>query len=198
MAALTFDDGPSKYTPQILDILERNNARATFCVVGNLLGARKDIVARAVSLGCEVIGHSWDHKNLTELTEDEIKAQLLDTASAVEAVTGVRTSIYRPPYGAVNDKLKEVSRELGFALINWSVDPEDWKCRDAVLVHDSIMARVKDKAIVLSHDLYASTAQAMERVIPELLTRGYRLVTVSELLSFTHDSLEPGWVYNNG
>jgi peptidoglycan/xylan/chitin deacetylase (PgdA/CDA1 family) len=198
MVALTFDDGPSKHTARILDLLERYNARATFCTVGNLLGSRRDTVARAAALGCEVIGHSWDHKNLTKLTDAEIKKQLLDTSAAIEAITGVKTRLYRPPYGAVSDKVRNVSRELGFAIINWSVDPLDWKTRDADAVYNAIMRDVADRAIVLSHDSYATTAAAMERVIPELISQGYQLVTVSELLSDAHDSLTPGQVYRNG
>jgi len=198
MVALTFDDGPSQHTLHILDLLEQYEVRATFFTIGNLLDSRGDIVVRAVNLGCEIIGHSWDHRDLTRLTEDQIKRQILDTNAAVEAITGVETRMFRPPYGAVNDRLKKVSHELGFAIINWSVDPKDWRDRNADTVASAIMRNVHDRAIILSHDLYGTTAQAMERVIPELIAQGYQLVTVSELLSFQYDELEAGKVYFKG
>jgi peptidoglycan/xylan/chitin deacetylase (PgdA/CDA1 family) len=196
MVALTFDDGPSRYTPQILDILERYGARATFFTIGNLVNNNKDTVLRAVELGCEVAGHSWDHKDLTKLGEDQLRRQLSDTAATIEAITGIALPFFRPPYGAVNDRLKSVAGELGYALINWSVDPNDWRDRDADVVYERIMRDVRDRYIVLSHDLYGTTAQAMERVIPALLAQGYQLVTVSELLYHTHGGeLEAGRVY---
>jgi peptidoglycan/xylan/chitin deacetylase (PgdA/CDA1 family) len=132
------------------------------------------------------------------LTEEQIKQQILDTNAAVEAITGVETRMFRPPYGAVNDRLQKVSHELGFAIINWSVDPKDWRDRDADTVYRAIMRNVQDRSIILSHDLYGTTAAAMERVIPELIAQGYQLVTVSELLSFSYDSLEAGKVYFKG
>jgi peptidoglycan/xylan/chitin deacetylase (PgdA/CDA1 family) len=198
MIALTFDDGPSKFTPQILDLLERHNARATFFTVGNLLHSRRDIVTRAVSLGCEVSGHSWDHQDLTTLSADEVKKQILDTAAAIHTITGVKTAMFRPPYGSVDEQLRNVSAEIGFAIVNWSIDTLDWHIRDADAVYNVIMREVGDRAIILCHDLYASTVEAMERVIPELLSQGYQLVTVSELLSYAHDSLEAGRLYKNG
>ncbi|MCL2003967.1 MAG: polysaccharide deacetylase family protein [Oscillospiraceae bacterium] len=198
MVALTFDDGPSRHTPHILDLLEQYGGRATFFAVGNLVGGGRDTVARAIELGCEVAGHSWDHKDLTKLDETALRTQMLDTAAAIEAVTGVSLPFFRPPYGAVNDRLKNVARELGLAIVNWTVDPLDWKNRDAGMVYDAIMRDVRDRTIILSHDLFGTTAQAMERVIPELLSQGYQLVTVSELLRHTHDgaALEAGRVYS--
>jgi len=142
-----------------------------------------------------VIGHSWDHKDLTRLSEDEIKKQILDTRNMIETITGVAPSLYRPPYGAVNDRVKNVSREIGFSMVNWSIDPEDWKTRNADAVYSAVMSHVSDGGIALSHDLYGTTADAYERIIPELIARGYQLVTVSELLSHAHGQLEAGQVY---
>jgi peptidoglycan/xylan/chitin deacetylase (PgdA/CDA1 family) len=179
-----------------LDTLELYGARATFFTIGNLVNSNKDTVLRAISLDCEVAGHSWDHKDLTKLTGEQITRQLLDTAATIEAVTGIALPFFRPPYGAVNDRLKTISRELGFAMINWSVDPLDWKDKDADTVYRRIMNDVRNGYIILSHDLYGTTATAMERVIPELLRQGYQLVTVSELLYHSHGGvLEAGRVY---
>jgi len=197
MIALTFDDGPSRYTTQVLDLLEQYNVRATFFTVGNLVNSRSAVVARAASLGCDVAGHSWDHKNLTKLTESEIRSQISDTSSTIQAITGQKLPFYRPPYGSVNDSMRNVSRELGFALITWNVDPLDWETRDADLVYAAIMHDVRNGTIILSHDLYGSTADAMTRVIPALLAEGYQLVTVSELLYHKYGTLEAGRVYSH-
>jgi peptidoglycan/xylan/chitin deacetylase (PgdA/CDA1 family) len=195
MIALTFDDGPSKYTLQILATLEKHGGRATFCVVGNLVDARKDTVKRAFDLGHEIIGHSWDHRDLSKLSAAEIKKQLNDTAAAIEAVIGVYPMLYRPPYGAVSTTLKNTSGELGFALINWSVDTMDWSSRNADKVYKAVMSDASNRAIVLCHDLYGSTADAMERVIPELISQGYQLVTVTELMYYAGKTFQAGVVH---
>lgn len=198
MIALTFDDGPSKHTSQVLDILEKYGGRATFCAVGNLVGAREETVKRAADLGCEVIGHSWDHRDLTKLTREEIKKEIEDTNAAIEAATGLSPRLYRPPYGAVDDVVKSVSAGLGCAMICWSVDSEDWKTKNADAVYASVMKHASDKAIVLSHDLYGTTADAYERIIPELISKGYQLVTVSELMYYCEKTIEAGEVYYSG
>lgn len=199
MIALTFDDGPTKQTERILNVLERCGGRATFCVVGEFAKIRKSTVLRAYNLGCDIIGHSWNHRNLTKLSEDEIRKQILDTAAVIKEAMGAEPlKMYRPPYGAINDKVMNVSRDLGYAIINWSLDPLDWKTKNADTTYAYIINRVNDKAIILSHDLYAATADAMERVIPALVAKGYQLVTISELMYYSGIELEAGQVYRNG
>ncbi|MDR3278339.1 MAG: polysaccharide deacetylase family protein [Oscillospiraceae bacterium] len=199
MVALTFDDGPHRtVTPRILDLLEQYGARATFCVIGNLVEGNSELPRRAVDLGCEVIGHSWDHKNLTKLSTEELQIELESTYEVIRAATGMTPAMFRPPYGSVNDHVKDVARDMGLAMINWSVDTRDWESRNAASVYDEVMASVKDRSIILCHDMYSSTADAMELVIPELLARGYQLVTVSELMSYSGKTIEPGKVYYNG
>ena len=196
--ALSFDDGPSEYTSRVLDTLERHGARATFFTVGRFLEDWRETVIRAAGLGCEIAGHSWDHKDLTSLPEERIKQQILDTSAAIEEITGVGTRIFRPPYGAVNSRVKKVSGEIDNAMIYWSVDPRDWQVRDADAVCRAVMESVQDRDIVILHDTYGTTADAAERLIPELISQGYQLVTVSELLSYAHESLEAGKIYKNG
>jgi peptidoglycan/xylan/chitin deacetylase (PgdA/CDA1 family) len=192
--ALTFDDGPGEYTDWILNILSENNARATFCVQGGRIAGYAQTAQKAIAQGCEIIGHSWNHKKISRLSSAEIIKDLRDTDDAIYSVTGIRPRMYRPPYGTVNDKLKNVSRDLGLAVLIWSVDPEDWKTRDADAVYNAIMRDVKGGSIIICHDIYQSTAQAMERVIPVLVSCGFELVTVSELLG----EAEPGRVYTKG
>jgi peptidoglycan/xylan/chitin deacetylase (PgdA/CDA1 family) len=194
MLALTFDDGPSSVTPRILDLLEQYNARATFCVIGNRVERYGDTIRRAAGLGCEIVGHSWDHKYLTKLSADQARENLRTTSEAIAAVTGAPQSLYRPPYGAVDDELQTVSAELGLSLLMWSVDPRDWQTRDPDAIYEHIADKAKDGAIIICHDIYDTTADAMERVIPMLLEKGYQLVTVSELLGGA-ENLEPGSQY---
>jgi peptidoglycan/xylan/chitin deacetylase (PgdA/CDA1 family) len=198
MIALSFDDGPGHYTDQFLDLLEMYGVRATFCVVGNLVNAHKESLERAVGLGNEVIGHSWDHRNMAKLSADAVRAQILDTADIIEDVTGTAVKLFRPPYGAVSDTMRDVARELEFAIIHWSVDPEDWDTNDSEAVFDAVMQRVRDGAIILSHETHKSTLIAYQRLIPELLSRGFQFVTVSQLLSYRVGELIPGDVYYNG
>jgi len=198
MLALTFDDGPGIYTNQFLDLFEMYGVRATFCVIGNLVNTQTEALKRAVDMGNEVIGHSWDHKNLAKLTADAVKKQLTDTSDAIEAATGVAVPLFRPPYGESNETMKDVAEELGYSLINWNIDPEDWNTKDPDDVYDLVMAHIKNGAIILSHEIYHSTLIAYQRIIPELLDRGYQLVTVSELLKHKVGELEPGRVYYNG
>jgi peptidoglycan/xylan/chitin deacetylase (PgdA/CDA1 family) len=196
--ALSFDDGPGDNMNQLLDLLRQYRVRATFCVVGNIVHTQSEALARAVEIGCEVIGHSWDHKNLARLPAEDVRKQLAETSNAIEAVTGVVTPMFRPPYGAVSDTMRSVAEELGFAIVNWSVDSEDWKTLDADAVYDAVMEQVTDRAIILSHELYDSTLEAYLRLIPDLLLMGYQIVTVSELLYFSHGALTPGHVYYSG
>jgi len=196
--ALSFDDGPGIYTNQFLDLFEMYGIRATFCTIGNLVNTQTEALKRAVEMGCEVIGHSWDHKNLAKLPADAVRKQLIDTRDAIEAATGVVTPMFRPPYGEVNETMKDVAADLGFSLINWNVDPEDWNTHDPDDVYDSVMAQVKPNAIILSHEIYKSTLIAYQRLIPDLISQGYQIVTVSELLTLRQGELEPGRVYYNG
>ena len=139
------------------------------------------------------------HRDLSELTPDEITAELLQTNAVIRDITGVEPpKLYRPPYGAVSDRLKNVSARLGMSLINWSIDPLDWKYQEPDRIYNEIMLNLHDNAIILSHDIWEATAQAMERVIPSLLERGYKLVTVSELMRYSGVTLESGIVYDNG
>ena len=193
MVALTFDDGPTRYTEYILDILERHGARATFCVLGNLVERREDTVRRAVELGNEVIGHSWNHANFTILSPDAIKRQIQDTSAAIEAATGVTPPpIFRAPYGNLNARVRNVAAELGYSMLNWTVDTEDWRHRDATIIYQRTMDRVIEGSIILLHDIRYPTKEAVELLVPSLIERGFQLVTVSELIEYVYGGLEPG------
>ena len=198
MIALTFDDGPSDVTEQILDALEQHGAVATFYVVGNLVERHRDIVSRAFMMGNEIANHSWSHPFLTKLSEEAIRTQLQDTNDAIEAVTGTAPVTMRPPYGDVNQRALGVITDMGLPVILWSVDPWDWRYRDADHIYEYVMENAEDRDIVLMHDLYESTAEAAIRLIPALIAEGFQLVTVTELMYYSGITLEPGIEYKSG
>lgn len=198
MVALTFDDGPSAHTDRLLDIFAKHSGRGTFFVVGNIIDNRKETVKRIVSDGHEIAGHSWNHRQLTNLSDQDIKDQIMSTRAKIYELTGYDAKLMRPPYGAFNDSVKAVAKSVDVSLINWSVDTLDWKYRDANTVYYTIMEKAYDGAIILCHDLHKTTVDAMEKVIPALIEKGYQLVTVSELLEAKGKTVEAGKVYFNG
>ncbi|MCL2599749.1 MAG: polysaccharide deacetylase family protein [Treponema sp.] len=195
MIALTFDDGPSRYTDRILDLLEKHGGRATFFVLGNRVESWQDTIIRAVNIGSEIAGHSWSHPELTRLNDEQITQEIRDTSAIIEQVAGVSGRFFRPPFGRVDEQVVNVSNTLGYSIVNWTLDTQDWKHRNANSVYNAIMRGVQEGSIVLMHDIRTTTATAMERVIPALIAKGYQLVTVSELLHSLYGELEPGRVY---
>jgi len=195
VVALTFDDGPSEYTSKILNTLQQYSGSVSFFVLGSKIAENKSKILRAMHMENEIICHSWDHPDLTKLSSKEIKKQLFDTIAEIAKVTGTVSLMFRPPYGYINKKVEKTAQKLGLAIINWSVDPNDWKFQDADYVYSTIMNESKDGDIVLCHDTYDTTAEAICRVIPELTKQGYQLVTVSELLIYKYGFIEPGKLY---
>ena len=176
--ALTYDDGPSKYTPQILDCLEKYGAKATFFVVGNSVYAYPDTVRRAFDLGMEIGNHTMSHPKLTTISLSSVSLQINSNAEVVENVTGVRPNLVRPPYGSYNNS---VLTKANLPFILWSIDTLDWKTRNAQKTIDAVLSDVSDGDIILMHDLYLPTAEATKVLVPKLIEMGFDLVTVSEL-----------------
>lgn len=178
MVALTYDDGPSIYTPRILKTLKENNSVATFFVVGNRVPMYSDTVKKAYGMGCEIGNHTYEHKILTRADAAGIRNQVSRTNVAVKKITGTASIVMRPPGGAVNNMVKS---QTGMPMILWSIDTLDWRTRNAASTKTAVLDHVKDGDIVLMHDLYEATANASTTIIPTLVGRGYQLVTVSEL-----------------
>jgi uncharacterized repeat protein (TIGR02543 family) len=195
MIALTFDDGPSDYTNQLLNTLNANGAKATFFVLGSRVNQYHEIIEKAHSQGCDIFGHTWNHDDLTTLsTPDEIKQDLQRTNDAIFTATGVYPDMFRPSYLAYDDAVISVAEDMGLAIILCALDSDDWRTLNATAIYNQIMSNAQDGAIILCHDIYASTVDAMELVIPALIADGYDLVTVSEILGET----EAGKLYSNG
>jgi len=195
MIAITYDDGPGKYTDHILDVLEQYGAVATFFEQGRNVGYWPDAVRREAELGCEVASHTWNHPKLTTLSEAEIYEQIQSTNEKFIEVLGYAPTLLRPPYGAHDEKVDAIARSLGMKIIRWSVDTEDWRTRNADAVYQYVISHAYDGAIILVHSVHDFTAQATDRFIPELINMGYQLVTVSELAEARGVKMEAGETY---
>ena len=178
--ALSFDDGPRNVsTNTILDTLEKYGVHATFFMVGENIGeGTQETIDRIRSLGCEIGNHTYDHSYLTSLTEEQIKYEIEHNNELIKQYAGVDCELFRPPGGLVNDTIREIA---DMPLIYWTIDTRDWESRDAASILSNVRAYKSDGSIVLMHDLYDSTAEAVQTIIPELLDEGYQLMSVSEL-----------------
>ena len=183
--AITFDDGPSaQLTPRLLDILKESGIRATFFVVGRNVAEYTDIVRRMDSEGHEIANHSWSHPALTQMGAEGLRKQIENTNDAIQKITGKRPSLMRPPYGATSSTLnRRFTEDYGLKVILWSVDPLDWKYRNANRVYSSITQNTQPGSIILAHDIHATTVAAMPSTLDTLTAKGYKFVTVSELIS---------------
>ena len=196
MLALTFDDGPSEETARILAVLDQYDGHATFCVQGYKVESFASTVRRAIAQGNEIASHTWNHKKLTELSSKNVRSQLERTNQAVASVAdGYQVKVLRCPYGSVGKTVRNVCADLDMIIASWELDTLDWSTRSTNKTYRAIMKGAKNGCIVLCHDLYGTTASAIEKAVPELVAKGYQLVTVSELLSFHKDGITPGTVY---
>lgn len=197
LVALTFDDGPSgATTPRLLDILKEKNVKATFFVLGGTLSARPDISQRAEAEGHEVESHTMTHRNLEKATIGEVQWEVASMNQLFQEKLGHAPRLTRPPYGN-GIRRAEVTQNIGTPMIYWSVDTEDWKSRDAAAVQERIRQDTYDGAIVLMHDIYPSTVDAVAGAIDELRTRGYEFVTVEELAKARGVTMANGVTYFN-
>lgn len=193
MVAITFDDGPGPYTKSILKCLDKNDAHATFFTLGNSVNNYKSAVKKADVIGCEIGSHSFDHSNLSVLSDKGIKGQMNKTDKRLKAIIGHGAALMRPPYGAINSSVKENVKK---PIITWNIDTRDWETRSASATYKSVMKNVSDGSIILMHDIHAPTKKAALKIIPALKKQGYQLVTVSELAEYKGIKLKNGKVYN--
>ena len=177
--ALTFDDGPSKYTDEVLKILKENDACATFFLIGNKVEFYKDTLQEMLKNGNEIGNHSYDHKYLTRLSESEFKEEIQKTQDVIKKITGFTPTLFRPSYGGYNNTLKTYT-DLTFVL--WDVDSKDWSVKTEDKILKNVMPNVKSGSIVLMHDNHDYALKALPELIKELKEHGYKFVTVSELL----------------
>lgn len=189
--ALTFDDGPSIFTEGLLDILKEHDVKATFFILGSRARIQSETVSRAFAEGHEIGNHTWDHPLLTDsgLSDEHIRWQVQQTDEIITQIIGEPSVHLRPPYGAYNDHVLEIA---GLPFIIWSVDPVDWRDRDAEIVAARIIV-APPGAIILAHDIHESTVDAVPAIIVGLKNRGIHFVTVTKL--FAPQELLPGHDY---
>lgn len=181
--ALTFDDGPSpEVTPRILNILSEHNASATFFMLGGQVAYYPDLVKKVQEAGHEIGNHSMNHPDLSRLNDTDIKNEIQKTNDTIAKIVGYELRLFRPPYGAMNDNVKKITKELNSSIILWTVDSLDWKSLNAKKVNEEIMSHVHPNGIVLMHDIHPSTADALPQLLDSLEDQGYEMVTVSQIL----------------
>lgn len=180
--ALTFDDGPDpKVTRQVLALLEKYNAQATFFMLGNRVQYYPEIVQEVFNAGHEVGSHSWSHPQLTKLTSKQVLNEYNTTADAIQKAIGQPPTVFRPPYGATNQRINGL---IPIPVVNWTIDTLDWKHRDPQKLLPMVKNSMHNNAIVLMHDIHQSTGDGLEAVLQYLTNEGYTFVTVSEILKY--------------
>jgi peptidoglycan/xylan/chitin deacetylase (PgdA/CDA1 family) len=181
MIAITYDDGPFPPVDEdIYETMEKYDARCTFYIVGDRLSpSYLESVEKAISYGHEIGSHSENHQFLSKCSAEEAMGYLKMVNDYVEEKLGYEIKTYRPPYGARNLEMEEI---IDMPCIMWNVDSKDWKYRDEDETYDRIMSVVNPDDVILMHALYYSTGRATRRLVPDLIDKGYQLVTISELL----------------
>jgi peptidoglycan/xylan/chitin deacetylase (PgdA/CDA1 family) len=187
--ALTFDDGPHpRYTPQIISILKEYDITATFFIIGTnaiLYPEALDVISE---YGCEIGNHTFSHENLLNKTQADVIKELSECENAVSSKNNTLSKIFRPPQGAYTQEVEAAAASLGYSIILWSIDTEDWAHTPSSVIVDKVLSSLEDGDIILMHDYTSgknTTCDALRILIPAILKRGYEFVTVSELIKET-------------
>ena len=186
VVAFTFDDGPdTEYTPRILDILNQYQVKATFMCCGQQIDSNLQIFKRMVREGHEIANHTWSHPKLTKISSSKVRREIEKTSSIIEQIIGQKPRFFRPPYGNMNKKVMKQCKALGYKVILWDVDSRDWTGIMGSQVAANILSGVKKGSIILQHNAgspLSGTVDALPYIIEKLSKKGYRFLTVSELL----------------
>lgn len=181
LVAFTFDDGPSYNTIKIVNTLVKYDSKATFFLVGNQIEKYAKTMDVLVKNGMDIGNHTYSHKELTKLRDKEILKEIDLTNEVIYNKTGIKPMFLRPSYGAMNKRIKKLST---MPIIVWNIDTLDWKYHNSNKIKDKILKYVSDGDIILMHDTYVATLNAVEMVIPELKKQGYKIVSVNELFKY--------------
>lgn len=189
--ALTFDDGPDpRYTTKILDILKKHDAKATFFLVGARAKAYPDIVNRMITEGHSIGNHTFWHPNLAKEGTGRLHWELTQTQKVLHQITGKETTLFRAPYGSLNEELVELAKVMGYNVIGWSVDSNDWMQLTPEQIKKNVLSNVNPGSIILMHDGghwtmdLLGTVESLDEIIIRLKDDGIEFVTVDELLGF--------------
>ena len=194
IVAFTFDDGPSEYTMEIVNTLVLNNSKATFFELGNRMKYNQEIVKNVLNNGMEIGSHTYAHKNLNKLTIEEIDEEINSTNIIFNEITGENIKLLRPPYGNINELVKS---RVNTPIITWNIDTNDWLYKDSEHVYNHIIENIESGDIILMHDVYSETVEAVKKVVPYLIEKGYKITTVSELAKYNNIELKEKEVYRS-
>lgn len=178
MVALTFDDGPSIYTEELIEYLNKEGCNATFFVLGNKVEMYADVLKKSIKYGNEIGNHSYNHKWLIKLNEESIRDQINKTQDIIKSTTGYTPKLLRPTYGSINNKIRN-NTDLDIVL--WNVDTLDWKYKSVKKIVSRATRNLKDGNIILMHDIHKRTIEAVKKIVPIIKEKGYTCVTISEL-----------------
>lgn len=192
MIALTFDDGPGEYTEELINCLVENNAKATFFMLGQNVEAYPEIAKKLSDAGMELGNHSYSHPDLVTIGAEAAAQQVSNTDAALKAATGFEATVMRPPGGSFNDSVKAA---INHPLIIWSIDTRDWATKSEDQTYQVVMDNAQDGSVVLMHDIHEWSVKAAIRMIPDLIAKGFKLVTVSELAEAKGKTLQSGNAY---
>ena len=193
LVALTFDDGPSNLTtPTLLDTLKNRDVPATFFVLGNMARNNPELVKRMEKEGHDIASHTMYHQNLIRITPAAVQSDINEANSVFWDILDHAPKYTRPPYGNINDAVRN---NVGTPMILWSVDTLDWKSKNPDAIVSTAMSEIYDGAIILMHDIYPTSVDAIPTLIDKIRESGYEFVTITELAKVRNVSLENGAVY---
>lgn len=191
--ALTFDDGPSSFTEEIIDLLQKYDYNATFFVLGNKLNLNyKDILKKSIKNGNEIGVHGYSHRSFTKMRQATMEEEITKTKKYIKNLTDYESTLVRPPYGNITKTIKNYN--LG-PYILWNNDTLDWKLRDANKISSRLINSIEDKSIILMHDTYLTTFKALEIILPYLKENNYVVTTVSKIYELNGITLESNKSY---
>lgn len=180
--ALTFDDGPHRwYTSRILEVLENNRAKASFFLVGKLCIRYPELVQEIFTHGHSIGNHTFNHWNMTRLSEDRCLFEWLACSESIENIIGEKTRFCRPPGGKLNENVVRSAERGGMMLITWTINSLDCSGKSSGELKDIILSRLEPGAIILLHDGFVTTLQALPDLIRIIREKGYKLVTLDEM-----------------
>ncbi len=184
--AITFDDGPHpRLTPEILDILDRYGVKATFFMVGVNVENYPETAKEVILRGHEVGNHTYSHHVMWDLSENDVERELVGCEERLEELCEYRPHLFRPPQGAINERIEHCSSVNDYKLILWSLDTRDWENKNTEEIVERVLSSISPGDIILMHDYigtHSKTPEALEILLPRLIERGFEPVTVSRLL----------------
>lgn len=193
LIAFTFDDGPNNNTTKILlDGLEEYDAKVTFFVLGSRVSYNEEILKRAYKEGNEIGSHTYSHRNLLKLSDEELKSEINNTNKSIKNILGINPKLIRPPYGNINTHIKQLTM---MHTICWDIDSNDWRYKDRYKIMNEIVKHAHDGAIVLVHDIYKESVLGSLLAMKELKKEGYEFVTISEMIKLKNIVLDYDTTY---